>query len=78
MPDNNQTPVILLHLHPSFQDRHRMEALKNTPLAETLAFAQVALDNSAAPGSSPRATIILERACDLLEEARNRLVLDLV
>jgi hypothetical protein len=76
MPDNNQTPVISLHLHPSFQDRHWMEALKNTPLAETLAFAQVALDNWAAPGSSPRTMKILERACGLLAETR--LVLELL
>ena len=41
-------------------------------------FTQVALDNSAKIGASPQAVKILERACDLLEEARNRLVLDLL
>ncbi len=70
--------VIPLHLHPSFQERHRVEALKNTLLAETLAFTQLALDNAARPGPSPAAVKILERACTLLEEARNRLVLDLL
>jgi hypothetical protein len=70
--------VIPLHLHPSFQERHRVETLKNTLLAETLAFTQVALDNAAKPGPSPMAIKILERACTLLEEARNRLVLDLL
>ena len=77
MRDNKAT-VIPLDIHPSFQERHRVEALKNTLLAETLAFTQVALDNAAKPGPSPTAVKILERACDLLEEARNRLVLDLL
>ena len=77
MRDNKAT-VIPLDMHPSFQERHRVEALKNTLLAETLAFTQVALDNAAKPGPSPTAVKILERACDLLEEARNRLVLDLL
>jgi hypothetical protein len=77
MRDEKAT-VIPLHLHPVFQERHRVEALKNTLLAETLAFAQVALDNAAKPGASPLEVEILERACTLLEEARNRLVLDLL
>ena len=74
----DKATVIPLHLHPSFQDRHRLEELKHTLLAETLAFAQVALDNAGKPGASPQAAKILERACALLEEARNRLVLDLL
>jgi len=70
--------VIPLHMHPSFQERPRVAALKNTLLAEILAFTQVALDNAAKLGPSPAAVKILERACTLLEEARNRLVLDLL
>jgi hypothetical protein len=77
MRDERAT-IIPLNMHPSFQDRHRVEALKNTLLAETLAFTQVALDNASKPGPTPAAVKILERACDLLEEARNRLVLDLL
>jgi hypothetical protein len=75
---DDKAPVIPLHLHPVFQERHRVEALKNALMAETLAFAQVVLDNAAKPGASPQAVKILKRACDLLEEARNRLVLDLL
>jgi hypothetical protein len=75
---DDKAPVIPLHLHPVFQERHRVETLKNTLMTETLAFAMVALDNAAKPGASPQAVKILERACDLLEEARNRLVLDLL
>jgi hypothetical protein len=70
--------VIPLNMHPTFQERHRLETLKNTLMAEMLAFTQVALDNAAKPGPTPMAVKILERACDLLEEARNRLVLDLL
>jgi hypothetical protein len=77
MRDEKAT-VIPLHLHPSFQERHRVETLKTALLMETLAFTQVALDNAAKPGPSHMAVKILERACDLLEEARNRLVLDLL
>jgi len=48
-------------------------------LAETLAFAQVALDSATGlAGASRRAEKILERACTLLEEARDRLVLELL
>ena len=70
--------VVPLNLHPGFQDHRRVQELKTALLAETLAFAQVALDNAAKPGPSPMAVKILERACTLLEEARNRLVLDLL
>jgi|UniRef100_A0A7V6A5G6 hypothetical protein len=77
MRDEKAT-VIPLHMHPEFQERHRVEDLKNALLAETLAFAQVALDNAAKPGPTPAAVKILERACTLLEEARHRLVLDLL
>ncbi len=66
--------IIPLHLHPEFQDRHRLNELKQALLAETLAFAQVALDNA----DSPRAAKILTRACQLMTEARDRLVLELV
>ena len=75
---DDKAPVIPWHLHPGFQDRHRLEALKNALLAKTLAFARIALDNAAAPGASLQAVKILERACGLLEEARNRLVLELL
>jgi hypothetical protein len=75
---NDRAPVIPLHLHPAFQDRHRVDELKDALLSETLAFAQVTLDNAALLGASPAAVKILERACALLEEARNRLVLDLL
>ena len=67
--------VISLDSHPQFQDHRRLAELKNALLAETLAFAQVALDNAALTGShGPRAVRILERARRLLEEARERLV----
>lgn len=46
--------------------------MKTALLAETLAFAQVALDNAGGP--CPRAERILKRACALVEEARDRLV----
>jgi hypothetical protein len=75
---DDKAPVIPLHLHPVFQERHRVEELKHMLLAETLAFTQVALDNAARPGASPQAVKVLERACNLMEEARNRLVLDLL
>jgi hypothetical protein len=76
---NNKAPIIPLHLHPGFQDHHRVNELKTALLAETLAFAQVALDNATEPaGASRRAEKILERACTLLEEARDRLVLELL
>ncbi len=74
-----KAPIIPLHLHPAFQDRQRVEALKNSLLAETLAFAQVALDNAAGKAIVPaRAEKILARALALLEEARDRLVLELL
>lgn len=76
--EDDKALVIPLHLHPGFQDHRRVQELKETLLAETLAFAQVALDNAARPGASPRAEKILERACALLGEARNRLVLELL
>jgi hypothetical protein len=75
---NHKAPVIPLNLHPGFEDRQRVNELKNVLLAETLAFAQVALDNASRPGASPGAERILERACTLLAEARNRLVLELL
>lgn len=70
--------VIPLHMHPGFLDRRRVETLKTALLAETLAFAQLALDNAARPGASPKAEKILERACALLGEARDRLVLEIL
>uniref|UniRef100_A0A7V4GA91 Uncharacterized protein n=1 Tax=Desulfobacca acetoxidans TaxID=60893 RepID=A0A7V4GA91_9BACT len=76
--DHDKAPVIPLKLHPGFQDHRRMQELKNTLLAETLAFAQVALDNAARPGASLRAERILARACALLSEARDRLVLEIL
>jgi hypothetical protein len=75
---DDKAPVMPLHMHPGFQDHHRVHELKKTLLAETLAFAQVALDNAARPGASPRAEKILARACALLGEARDRLVLELL
>ena len=76
IPD--KAPVIPLHLHPGFLDRRRVKELKTTLLAETLAFVQVALDHAAGlGGASPRAVKILERACALLDEARERLVQEL-
>jgi hypothetical protein len=71
--------VIPLHLHPTFQERQRLEELKTALLTESLAFVQVALDNAPGPGgASPRAVKILERACTLLDEARDRLVHELL
>lgn len=76
---DDKASIIPLHLHPGFQDHQRVNALKTALLAETLAYAQVALDNATGPaGTSHRAEKILERACALLEEARNRLVLELL
>ncbi len=75
----DKAPVIPLHLHPGFQDHRRLQALKNSLMTESLAFVQVALDNANGPaGASPRAVKILERACVLLDEARDRLVYELV
>ncbi len=71
-----KAPVIPLHLHPGFQNQRRLQALKNTLMTESLAFVQVALDNAAV--ASPRAAKILERACVLLDEARDRLVDELL
>lgn len=71
--------VIPLHLHPGFQERQRVKALKDALLTESLVFVQVALDNTHGPGgASPRAVKILERACALLGEARDRLVYELL
>jgi len=76
---SDKAPVIPLHLHPAFLDRHRVEELKNALLTESLAFVQVALDNAQGPGgASPRAVRILERACALLDAARDRLVHELL
>jgi hypothetical protein len=76
---SDKAPVIPLHLHPGFQERVRLNELKTTLMTETLAFVQVALDNAAGPGgASPRAVKILERACALLDEARVRLVHELL
>jgi hypothetical protein len=72
----DKAPVIPLHLHPEFQDRHRVNELKTVLMTETLAYVQVALDNAA--GASPQAVKILERACALLDEARDRLVCELL
>lgn len=74
-----KAPVIPLHLHPGFQDRQRVQKLKNALMTESLAFVQVALDNADGPGgASPRAVKILERACVLLDQARDRLVDELL
>jgi hypothetical protein len=72
----NKAAVIPLHLHPEFQDRHRVQELKTALMTETLAYVQVALDNAA--GASPQAVKILQRACELLDEARDRLVCELL
>jgi len=75
----NKASIIPLHLHPGFQERRRVEELKNALMTESLAFVQVALDNADGPGgASPRAVKILERACALLDEARDRLVHELL
>ena len=74
----HKAQIIPLHLHPGFKDWHRVNKLKIALMTETLAYVQVALDNAAGPGgASPRAVKILERACALLEEARDRLVHEL-
>ncbi len=74
-----KAPVIPLHLHPGFQEHQRLEKLKTALMAESLAFVQVALDNAAGPaGASHRAVKILERACALLDAARDRLVDELL
>ncbi len=70
--------VIPFACHHQFQDRRRLQELKNTLLAETLAFAQVALDNAALMGPDAKAMRLLEMACRLLEEARDRLVRELL
>ena len=72
----DKAPVIPLHLHPGFQDRRRVNELKTALMTETLAYVQVALDNAA--GASPQAIKILERACEFLDEARDRLVCELL
>jgi hypothetical protein len=75
----DKAPVIPLHLHPQFQKRQRLTELKTSLLAESLAFVQVALDNAGEwAGASPRSVKILERACALLGEARDRLVDELL
>ncbi|MDO9531564.1 MAG: hypothetical protein Q7O12_05470 [Deltaproteobacteria bacterium] len=75
----DKAPVIPLHLHPGFQDWRRVNKLKTALMSESLAYVQVALDNAAGPGgASPRAIKILERACALLDEARNQLVHELL
>jgi len=76
---SNKTPVIPLHLHPGFQEKQRLTELKTVLLSESLAFVQVALDNAGGfAAASPRAVKILERACALLGEARDRLVDELL
>jgi hypothetical protein len=75
----DKAPVIPLHLHPEFQDWRRVNKLKTALMSESLAYVQVALDNAAGPGgASPRAVKILERACALLDEARDQLVHELL
>lgn len=77
--NSDKAPVIPLHLHPGFQDRQRVAELKTVLLAESLAFVQVALDNAVGMDcAKPRSVKILERACGLLIEARDRLVDDLL
>ncbi|MHB8069040.1 MAG: hypothetical protein ACYDIC_14215 [Desulfobaccales bacterium] len=76
---DDKAPVIPLRLHPGFQDHRRLQALKDALMTESLAFVQVALDNAEGPaGASPRAVKILEKACVLLDEARDRLVHELL
>jgi hypothetical protein len=71
--------VIPLHLHPDFQNQQRLAKLKTVLLAESLAFVQMALDNAVGMDcAKPRSVKILERACGLLIEARDRLVDDLL
>ncbi len=70
--------VISLHFHPHFQNRRRLQELKSALLAETLAFAQIALESLEGPGGAgSRGEAILTRARTLLEEARNRLILEI-
>ncbi len=64
--------VIPLHLHPGFQERQRVQELKTALMTETLAYVHIALDNAAV--TSTQAVKILQRACELLDEAKNRLV----
>jgi hypothetical protein len=76
---SDKAPIIPLHLHPEFQKRHRVKELKTVLMSESLAFVQVALDNAEGPGgASARAVKILEKACALLDEARDRLVCELL
>jgi hypothetical protein len=67
--------VIPLHLHPGFQERRRVQELKTALMTETLAYVHIALDNAA--GASTQVVKILQRACELLDEARDRLVCEL-
>jgi hypothetical protein len=71
----NKAPVIPLHLHPGFQERQRLNELKTALMTETLAYVQVALDNTAR--TSTNAVKILQRACKLLDEAMDRLLYEL-
>ncbi len=64
--------VIPLHLHPGFQERQRVQELKTALMTETLAYVHIALDNAARTSTS--AVKILQRACALLDEARDQLV----
>ncbi len=74
---DDKAPIIPLHLHPNFQDHHRLQALKASLLMETLAFAQTALDNATGVAGAPaRAEKILERALTLLGEAWERLMIE--
>lgn len=74
----DKAPVIPLHLHPGFQDSHLVNELKTALMKKTLTWVQVALDNAGGPGgASPRAVKILDRACALLDEARDQLVHEL-
>ena len=76
---SDKAPIIPLHLHPGFQERHRVNELKTALMTETLAFVQVALDNAfGLTGASSQTVKILERACALLVEARDRLVDELL
>lgn len=72
----DRAPIIPLHLHPRYQDRQRVTELKTALMTETLVYVQMALDNAA--GAPLRSVKILERACALLDEARERLVLELL
>ncbi len=79
MRGNKKAAIIPLHLHPGFQDHRGVQEMKTALMTESLAFVQVALDNAEGPaGGSPRALKILERACALLDEARDRLVCELL